>query len=61
MWEKVAKIAYEVYGAHVDWEERFFECPECGEPIYKDDWEDVDFVFPEDGFCCPVCDFLFED
>ena len=35
-WYYVAQYIIEpVYGGYVDWEEEFFECPECGEPIYK--------------------------
>jgi len=51
-WEKMALRMERDYGAHVDWDERFFECPECGEPIYEDDWgaEDMD-----NGKICPVC------
>lgn len=29
-WEKNAVEARDTYGAHVDWEERFYECLECG-------------------------------
>jgi hypothetical protein len=50
-WERVARHCEEEYGTHIDWEDRFFICPECGEPIYECDWEDEDLRF------CPVCDF----
>ena len=31
-WYYVAQYIIEpVYGGYVDWEEEFFECPECGE------------------------------
>ena len=52
-WETTAKLVYETYNAFVDWEERFFVCPECGEPIYEDDWNDYDYGWEQ----CPVCDF----
>lgn len=57
MWEANAKLVEEVYGGHVDWEERFYECPECGEPIYECDWS-VNELLKE---LCPVCGFKDED
>ena len=56
-WEKLANYCYDTYGSHIDWESRFFICPECGEPIYECDW-DEDQVQDFDGnYYCPVCDF----
>ena len=52
-WEEIALEVEEVYGGYVDWDERFFECPECGEPIYECDWSILDFA----RRICPVCDF----
>lgn len=54
-WEDMALIVEEVYGVHVDWEERFFICPECGEPIYECDWLGNDLE------SCPICNFEFEE
>ncbi len=59
MWEYVARKVEKEYGAYVDWDERFYICPECGEPIYEADWLDVDFVIPEDGVECPICEFWY--
>ena len=53
-WKKVAKLVEDVYGVYVDYEEGFFICPECDEPIYSEDWEDIDFI-------CPVCEFSYKD
>lgn len=39
-WEKAAKLCEELFGTFIDWEERFFLCPECGEPIYECDFSD---------------------
>ena len=30
-WQYVATFVERDYGAYVDWDEEFFECPECGE------------------------------
>lgn len=53
-WTYCAKIAEEVYGMQVDWEERFFICPECQEPIYECDYPY--FKGDDEGFECPVCE-----
>ena len=50
-WERVARHCEEEYGTQIDWEEEFFICPECGEPIYKDDWD------ADELRICPVCEF----
>ena len=52
MWEKNAKEIEEVYGEFVDWEEKFYICPECGEPVYKCDWDESDLS----RFLCPICE-----
>ena len=57
MWEERAKEVEEVYGAHVDWDERFYECSECGEPIYECDWTDEELK----TWICPVCEFTEEN
>ena len=62
-WEKLAKYCRKTYGVLVDWEERFFECPECGEPIYECDWTftdlhwspEYDKYMPNKMFC-PICE-----
>lgn len=56
-WEINAHIVEDVYGMHVDWEERFYECPECGEPIYECDWSAEDL----EQELCPVCGFIDEE
>ena len=57
MWEANAKFVEKVYGGYVDWEERFYNCPECGEPIYECDWDVNELV----KFICPICEFTEED
>ena len=44
-WERLANEADIVYGGFVDRIEGFFECPECGEPIYEGD----DYAVLDDG------------
>ena len=54
-WEKTAKFCEETFGSYVDWEERFFHCPECDDVVYECDWEDHDFEI------CPIGEFNFEE
>lgn len=53
MWEKNAKYCERTYGAYVDWEERFYICPDCGDTIYECDWT-ADELTAE---ICPICGF----
>ena len=54
-WEKAAKLCEELFGTFVDWDERFFICPECDEPIYECDFKDHGW------YTCPVCETYWED
>ncbi len=56
-WEQRATYLYTVYGVYVDWEERFYTCPECGEPVYECDWSDDELC----DFLCPVCEWTEEE
>lgn len=49
-WTFVATYIEREMGGYVDWEEEFFNCPECGEPIYKSDW-----YGHRAWEICPVC------
>lgn len=51
MWEKNARYVEETFGSYVDWEERFYICPECGEPIYECDWSEDILLYSY----CPIC------
>ena len=56
-WEINAQEVEEVYGGYVDWEERFYLCPECDEPVYECDWTAEELK----NFICPVCEMLHEE
>ena len=52
-WYYVAQHIIEpVYGGYVDWEEEFFECPECGE-LLEFDFSGLEI---DDECCCCDCD-----
>lgn len=57
-WEIVATYCWEQFGTHVDWQERFFICPDCGESIYECDWEDPSDYLSD---MCPICDYRWYD
>lgn len=60
-WEKIAHLIEVNYGTQVDWEERFFICPECREPIYEADWDDTDLYYVDgNDFLCPICESPIE-
>lgn len=58
-WEINAHTVEDVYGGYVDWDgdERFYECPECGELIFECEWTAED----SKKELCPVCGFINED
>ena len=55
-WKDAAKYCRREYGVYVDNGEGFFICPECGESIYAEDWEDY-----ENWDECPICEFNFKE
>ena len=36
-WERNAARCQDEYGSYVNFEERFYICPFCGEPVYEED------------------------
>lgn len=55
-WTYVATFLERDYGAYVDWEEEYYICPECGEPIYKCDYPHMKL-----RMMCPVCESMIEE
>lgn len=64
-WYRIAKYCEKTYGTLTDFDEKFFICPECDEPVYSDDWNDSDFTLGRayTGKCyCPICEnVIFEE
>ena len=56
-WEKNAHDVEYYCGAFVDWEERFYLCPECGEPVYECDWDHYELT----TWLCPICELKREE
>lgn len=52
MWEENAEYVFDVYGTYVNWDEKFYICPNCGELIYKDDWTE-EYLYE---YLCPICE-----
>ena len=55
-WQYIATFVEKDYAGYVDWDEEFFICPECGEPIYK-----CDYPYISMGMICPVCETMVEE
>ena len=51
IWGEMANRIIDFYGGFVNWDERFFLCPDCEEPIYEEDYPEW-----EDGIVCPICE-----
>ena len=54
-WEDAANYCEDIFGVYVDWEERFFHCPGCDEPILEEDWNNHDWSM------CPICEICWEE
>ena len=52
-WQEAAELI-ESLTEEVDYEERYFTCPECGEPIYESDYPIIHFG--HGTMKCPVCE-----
>lgn len=58
IYERIGRYVDKVYGMTFikDGDDSYFICPECGEPLYRCDWDDEDFLLG-DRVGCPICDF----
>ena len=54
-WEDAANYCEDTFGVYVDWEERFFHCPECDEIVLEEDWNNHDWAM------CPICETYWEE
>ena len=52
IWEANAREVEE-NGGEVNWEERYYICLECGEPIYSGEWTRSELT----EFFCPICEW----
>lgn len=54
-WLEAATYCEEVYGSSIVEEKdaAYFQCPECGEMLFREDWQGHNWR------TCPVCDFEF--
>lgn len=55
-WYAMAQKCEEDYGSYVDYEEGFFVCAKCGEPIYECDWSESGLRNEDGEYICPVCE-----
>lgn len=51
-WEENAHLVHKEYGSYVNWEEQFYICPLCGEPVYECDWSSKTLS----KYICPICE-----
>ena len=52
-WKDNAITVEQDFGGFVDYENEFYVCPECGEPIYKIEWTPREL----DECICPICEW----
>ena len=57
-WKQAAEYCEKVFGIQYDRDEGFFICPDCGEPIYNDDWDNGSSWTWD---ACPICECVFEE
>lgn len=55
-WYDIARKYEEDYGSQVDYEEGFFLCSECGEPIYRCDWSESELQNENGEYICSICE-----
>ena len=55
IWQMAAEIAEDVFDMPVDYDEGYFICPDCGEPLYDEDWPNWHWEY------CPICHFPIDE
>lgn len=58
-WELAAALVEE-QGSECNYEEGYFICPHCNEPVFEGDWTD-DQMFKDNSVICPICNELLGD
>lgn len=65
-WKEFAKFLVDTYGvmAYIDnpdedADENVVYCPDCGEPIYEEDYSYNGY--DDEPFECPICETVFDD
>lgn len=48
-WEFNACYLRRTYHAHINWDERYYVCPFCGDRVYEDEWKETVW------YICPFC------
>jgi hypothetical protein len=64
-WKDFAKFMAGIYNTmsyiddpNEDADDNVVYCPECGEPIYEEDYPEINYI---DGcYVCPICESEFE-
>lgn len=50
-WKANAIYVERECGSFVNYDEEFYLCPECGEPVYSCDWSAGELL----DYVCPIC------
>lgn len=62
VWEHIARYVATTYDTEVNFNEEYFLCPECGEPVYACDYIDSDYFLGKNAYYthgkvyCPICE-----
>lgn len=69
--DRFASYLEDTYGVQYDRLEEFVQCPECGDYIYRCDWEeenicedsvttDAEVPYIDNKWKCPICEEVFD-
>ena len=59
-WLQIAHLIEVNYDSLIDWNDKFFYCPKCHEPVYEDEWASFDLIDGNNNFICPICGSMIE-